>query len=107
MMSHSSPKQHRDADDEPRRPGTGPEGPRVDSSEIAVAPEDAPRPSADELPAVEHYFGERSELAQRYVGHLASSGIERGLIGPREIPILWSRHVLNCAALAPACLVWF
>lgn len=100
MISHSSPKQHRDADDEPRRPGTGPEGPRVDSSEIAVAPEDAPRPSADELPAVEHYFGDRSELAQRYVGHLASSGIERGLIGPREIPILWSRHVLNCAALA-------
>lgn len=82
------------------RPGTGPEGPRVDAAAVAVAPEDAPRPSAAERSAVEHYFGDQAELAQRFVGHLASSGIERGLLGPREIPRLWGRHVLNCAALA-------
>jgi 16S rRNA (guanine527-N7)-methyltransferase len=28
---------------------------------------------------------------------LATAGVERGLIGPREIPRLWDRHVLNCA----------
>ena len=84
------------------RPGTGPEGERVNAAAIAVAPEDAPRPTAEELPAVEHYFGENAELAQRYVGHLASSGIERGLLGPREIPRLWGRHVLNCAAAGDA-----
>lgn len=80
------------------RPGTGPQGPKVDAAVVAVAPEEAPRPTEAELRAVEHYFGDRAELAQRYVGHLASSGIERGLLGPREIPRLWGRHVLNCAA---------
>lgn len=46
-------------------------------------------------------FGGRLDLARRYVGHLATSGVERGLIGPREGPRLWQRHVLNCALLAP------
>ncbi|WP_285727982.1 16S rRNA (guanine(527)-N(7))-methyltransferase RsmG [Psychromicrobium xiongbiense] len=44
-------------------------------------------------------FGDRLELAQRYVTHLATSGIERGLVGPREVPRLWERHVLNCAVV--------
>ncbi|MGD9427904.1 16S rRNA (guanine(527)-N(7))-methyltransferase RsmG [Arthrobacter russicus] len=39
-------------------------------------------------------------MAERYVAHLAGSGIERGLIGPREVPRLWDRHVLNCAVVA-------
>lgn len=33
---------------------------------------------------------------------LASDGIVRGLIGPREVPVLWDRHLLNCAAMAEA-----
>ena len=32
----------------------------------------------------EKVFGDRTGLAVRYVEHLATSGIERGLIGPRE-----------------------
>lgn len=44
-------------------------------------------------------FGERLPLADRLVGHLATSGVDRGLIGPRELPRLWTRHVLNCAVL--------
>ncbi len=52
-----------------------------------------------ELAAAEKIFGSRLELAKRYVEHLATSGTERGLIGPREIPRLWSRHVLNCAVI--------
>jgi 16S rRNA (guanine527-N7)-methyltransferase len=50
-------------------------------------------------PAAEKYFGDRLELAERYVAALASSGVERGLIGPREVPRLWERHLLNCAAV--------
>jgi 16S rRNA (guanine527-N7)-methyltransferase len=46
-------------------------------------------------------FGDRLALAVDFVGHLATSGVERGLVGPREVPRLWDRHVLNCAALAP------
>ncbi len=30
---------------------------------------------------------------------LASTGVERGLIGPREVPRLWDRHILNCAVV--------
>ena len=52
-----------------------------------------------ELAAAETIFGARLALAKRYVEHLATSGLERGLIGPREVPRLWSRHVLNCAVI--------
>jgi len=30
---------------------------------------------------------------------LAEQGVVRGLIGPREVPRLWSRHLINCAAV--------
>ncbi|MEX5297329.1 16S rRNA (guanine(527)-N(7))-methyltransferase RsmG [Kocuria sp. CPCC 205292] len=63
------------------------------------APQDPPLPDARERHAAERLFGERLPLAERYVAHLASSGIVRGLIGPREVPRLWSRHVLNCAVV--------
>ncbi|WP_309107936.1 16S rRNA (guanine(527)-N(7))-methyltransferase RsmG [Arthrobacter sp.] len=52
-----------------------------------------------ELKAAVTIFGDRLDLAKRYVEHLATSGTERGLIGPREVPRLWSRHVLNCAVI--------
>ncbi len=52
-----------------------------------------------ELEAAQKIFGDRLDLATRYVEHLATSGTERGLIGPREIPRLWGRHVLNCAVI--------
>ena len=44
---------------------------------------------------------ERLELAERYAALLATDGVLRGLIGPREAPRLWDRHLLNCAVLAP------
>jgi 16S rRNA (guanine527-N7)-methyltransferase len=46
-------------------------------------------------------FGPALPLAARYAELLAGPGVVRGLIGPREVPRLWSRHLLNCAALAP------
>lgn len=58
-----------------------------------------PALSGDALEAAQKVFGDRLPVAQRYVQHLASSGIERGLIGPREVPRLWERHVLNCAVV--------
>lgn len=45
-------------------------------------------------------FGERLELTERYAAVLAGAGVERGLIGPREVDRLWDRHILNSAALA-------
>lgn len=38
-------------------------------------------------------------LVQHYAELLASDGVVRGLIGPREVPRLWDRHLLNCAPL--------
>lgn len=42
---------------------------------------------------------ERLPLAVRYAELLATDGVTRGLIGPREAPRLWDRHLLNCAVL--------
>lgn len=42
----------------------------------------------------------RMPLAERYAELLAIDGVVRGLIGPREAPRLWDRHLVNCALLA-------
>jgi 16S rRNA (guanine527-N7)-methyltransferase len=38
-------------------------------------------------------------LAAAYAALLADAGVQRGLIGPREVPRLWERHLLNCAVI--------
>ena len=45
-------------------------------------------------------FGPRLDTARRYADLLAGPGLERGLIGPREVDRIWDRHMLNCAAVA-------
>jgi len=47
-------------------------------------------------------FAERWPLAEAYADLLATDGVTRGLIGPRETGRLWERHLLNCAALTDA-----
>ena len=51
----------------------------------------------DEATAV---FGDALDLARRYAELLATDGVARGLIGPRETERLWDRHLLNCALVA-------
>lgn len=46
-------------------------------------------------------FGDRIELARSFTAELARRGEELGLIGPLELPRLWTRHILNSALLAP------
>ncbi|WP_424708695.1 16S rRNA (guanine(527)-N(7))-methyltransferase RsmG [Microbacterium sp. SLBN-111] len=46
-------------------------------------------------------FGDRIDLARRFTQALAEHGEQRGLIGPLEVPRLWSRHILNSAVAAP------
>jgi 16S rRNA (guanine527-N7)-methyltransferase len=46
-------------------------------------------------------FGDRLGVARAFTANLAAQGEERGLIGPLELPRLWSRHILNCAIVAP------
>ena len=45
-------------------------------------------------------FGAAAAKAERYAELLAGPGVERGLIGPNEVPRLWERHLLNSAAVA-------
>ncbi|HTL40863.1 MAG TPA: 16S rRNA (guanine(527)-N(7))-methyltransferase RsmG [Pseudolysinimonas sp.] len=46
-------------------------------------------------------FGDRIEVARSYAAELGARGEELGLIGPLEPARLWTRHLLNCALLAP------
>ncbi|WP_030420048.1 16S rRNA (guanine(527)-N(7))-methyltransferase RsmG [Streptomyces sp. NRRL F-5065] len=59
---------------------------------------------AAELPPVpeqaREVFGDRYADVIRYAELLAEAGVQRGLIGPREVPRLWERHLLNCAVLS-------
>jgi len=45
---------------------------------------------------------DRLDLVEQYGELLATDGVVRGLIGPREVPRIWDRHVVNCALLAAA-----
>jgi len=67
----------------------------VDQDWAPLAPVPPPSPSAAE------HFGTSLPLACRYAELLAREGVAWGLLGPRELPRLWDRHLINSAALAP------
>lgn len=46
-------------------------------------------------------FGDRIEVARQFTSDLARRGEELGLIGPLELPRLWSRHIVNSVLPAP------
>lgn len=45
-------------------------------------------------------FGQAAPKAAQYASQLAGPAVDRGLIGPNEIPRVWERHLLNCAVVA-------
>jgi 16S rRNA (guanine527-N7)-methyltransferase len=62
---------------------------------------DAPSAYAPPVPAVAaDVFGPALPAAAAYAGILATRGVAHGLLGPREVPRLWDRHLLNCAVVA-------
>ena len=54
-----------------------------------------------EPPVAEILFGVRIGRARQFTADLAARGEELGLIGPLEMPRLWTRHIVNSALLAP------
>ena len=52
----------------------------TEAAELPPAPEQA-----------REVFGDRFADAVRYAELLAEAGVQRGLIGPREVPRLWER----------------
>jgi 16S rRNA (guanine527-N7)-methyltransferase len=67
-----------------------PESPVTSSNEVEAEP-----PVASEL------FGNGIEKARAFASDLAARGETLGLIGPLELPRLWSRHIVNCVLPAP------
>jgi 16S rRNA (guanine527-N7)-methyltransferase len=62
----------------------------------------APEPDAESasvVAAASDMFGPRLDIAKRYAALLATAGVERGLLGPREVDRIWERHILNSAAV--------
>ena len=57
--------------------------------------------AVEKEPAVaKEIFGDRIVLARTYAAALAADSDTLGLLGPRELESLWSRHVLNSAVVA-------
>ena len=86
--------------------GRGAEPPRRGPARQVTGPSASPVPATGRLPPAEVAASRSSATPCRwpsaYVARLASDGVVRGLIGPREVPRLWERHVLNSAAVAEA-----
>jgi len=78
--------------------GSGPIGrdPRTSPNQDQQAELVVPAPPA----VVLERFADHVELLVRYAELLAGPGTVRGLLGPRELPRLWDRHLLNCIAVA-------
>jgi len=51
----------------------------------------------DEPEAASLLFGDRIELARRFHDDLVDQGEKLGLVGPREVDRLWTRHIVNSA----------
>jgi 16S rRNA (guanine527-N7)-methyltransferase len=76
--------------------GDPPTGERpTDHPSTGDSPAGAPAPP----PTAASVFGPRLPMAEAYADRLAGDGVVRGLIGPREVPRLWDRHLLNSAVL--------
>jgi 16S rRNA (guanine527-N7)-methyltransferase len=62
----------------------------TESNELPEAP--------DEVRAV--FTGGALDQAHAFAELLAGQGVVRGLLGPREVPRIWDRHLLNCAVVS-------
>ena len=77
-----------------------------DLSEVSAVPEGTECGAGHDLTAgpvpgsAASVFGPALPVAVAFAGILATRGVEQGLLGPREVPRLWDRHLLNCAVVA-------
>lgn len=61
-------------------------------------------PVVDELagsPVPREVLGDAYDRLEVFHAKLMAEGEPRGLIGPRDVPIVWERHILNSAAIVP------
>src|SRR5699024_9311902 len=76
-----------------------------DRSDVSRETEHVEPAGVDELssedPRLASFFGDAFSKVRAFHDALAHQGELRGLIGPREVPRLWSRHLLNSASVVP------
>jgi 16S rRNA (guanine527-N7)-methyltransferase len=89
-MSSPSPRSETTA------PASVPPAEAVPSAQAVPPAEAVPAPPAEAA----QVFGPALPQAIEFASLLATDGVERGLLGPREVPRLWERHLLNCAVVA-------
>ncbi|ALX06313.1 16S rRNA methyltransferase [Aeromicrobium erythreum] len=63
---------------------------------MSVSRETPPPP-----PSAAGVFHDQLPLMTQYAAILANEGVERGMIGPREVPRLWDRHLVNSGVVVP------
>lgn len=71
------------------------------SRETSVPEVDAEEHLSSDDPRLAEFFGDAYPAVRAFHDALVSQGELRGLIGPREVPRLWSRHILNSASVVP------
>lgn len=71
----------------------------MESSSVGAGTEPADGTVEAPPQGAQDVFGDAWEGVQRFASKLAAEGELRGLIGPRELPRLWTRHLLNSAAI--------
>lgn len=69
-------------------------------SDVASADVSRETPPAPEI--LGELAGAHAPQLVAYADILATRGLEHGVLGPRELPRIWERHIVNCALMAPA-----
>jgi 16S rRNA (guanine527-N7)-methyltransferase len=67
----------------------------------SVSRETSPAGPEEEPAVAAELFGPTIDRARSYAGELIRRGEELGVIGPQELSRIWTRHLVNCALLAP------
>lgn len=67
------------------------------AAQVAQAADDFEQPSQE----MRELFGVAFSAAEHFADMLVAEGELRGLVGPRELPRLWSRHIVNSTAVVP------
>ncbi|NMM94809.1 16S rRNA (guanine(527)-N(7))-methyltransferase RsmG [Bifidobacterium oedipodis] len=55
----------------------------------------------EDSPVLAEVLGDALPQLERFHAKLEQEGEPRGLIGPRDVDIIWERHILNSAAIVP------
>lgn len=80
--------------------GHAPAGMTVDTDFAETGATEATAPDVAPPAGAAAVLGPALSGTQVFARLLASRGVERGLVGPHEVPRLWDRHLLNCAVVA-------